>query len=52
MTSDYDIITLQTQKLTGLKLTHSPTPYEFDDNNQGLSLLERRIEEAVDTQKR
>jgi len=25
-------------------LTHSPTPCEFNDNNQGLSLLEWRIE--------
>jgi len=40
LTSDYDIMTLQ----TGLELTHSPTPCEFDDINQGLSLLERRIE--------
>jgi len=42
--SDYDIMTLQTQRLMGLELIHSPTPCEFDDNNRGLSLLERRIE--------
>ena len=42
--SDYDIKTLQTQRLTGLELTHSPTPCEFDDNNHGLSLLDWRIE--------
>jgi len=39
----YEIIILQTQRLTRLELTHSPTPSEFDDNNQGLFLLEWRI---------
>jgi len=42
-TSDYDILILQTQRLTGLVLTDKPTPCEFDDNNQGHFLLERRI---------
>jgi len=42
--SDYGVMTLQTQSLMGFELTRSPTPCEFDDNNQGLSLLEWRIE--------
>jgi len=44
MTSNYGVMTLQTQRLTGSELTHSPTPCEFNDNNQGLSFLEQRIE--------
>jgi len=44
LTSGYDIITLQIQRLTGLELTHSPTSCEYGDNSQGLSLLERKIE--------
>ena len=41
--NDYNIMTLQTQRLTGLELTHNSTPYKFDDNNQGFSLSGRKI---------
>ena len=42
--SGSDIMTLQTQRPMRLELTHSPILCEFNNNNQGLSLLEWRIE--------
>jgi len=44
LTSDHEVEILRTRNLTGLELTHSSIPFEFSDNNQGLSLLVQKIE--------